>query len=352
MLKIGIIGAGLTGLALGRLLEQAGLSFEILEARDRIGGRIQTVYDKINTPVEMGATWFGENHLKINQLLKELELESFSQFQDGKAVFEATSMAPVQVFDLPKGQPASMRVAGGTSALIHKLANQITPEKIKLNTEITEIKTHQDHLTVHTTDGNALHFDLLVSTLPPYLLVNTIVFNPLLPKELINLANNTQTWMGTSIKFAVSYHKPFWRSQGFAGIGFSNSSIASEIHDHTDYTGQKFALKGFLVGHAIKLSALERETKVKEQLIRFFGEEAAHYITYQECLWGNEKYTMGGGTNDFLPHQFQGDSLYQKTFYNGKFKLSSTETSPWYGGYMEGAIVAAEKAFDWIHSYN
>ncbi|KAI9256492.1 hypothetical protein BDA99DRAFT_561940 [Phascolomyces articulosus] len=43
--KIGIIGAGAAGLFSAYLLEQAGFTnYEILEASDRVGGRIQTVY--------------------------------------------------------------------------------------------------------------------------------------------------------------------------------------------------------------------------------------------------------------------------------------------------------------------
>ncbi|KAI9495649.1 flavin-containing amine oxidoreductase-domain containing protein [Zychaea mexicana] len=43
--KIGIIGAGISGLFSGYLLDQAGFhDYEILEASDRMGGRIQTVY--------------------------------------------------------------------------------------------------------------------------------------------------------------------------------------------------------------------------------------------------------------------------------------------------------------------
>ena len=37
-----IIGAGLTGLLLAYRLQQHGISFTIVEARDRIGGRIHT----------------------------------------------------------------------------------------------------------------------------------------------------------------------------------------------------------------------------------------------------------------------------------------------------------------------
>ena len=58
-----IIGAGLSGLATAYQLKEAGTSFKVLEAQNRIGGRIQTIHGKENTPMEMGATWFGKEHV-------------------------------------------------------------------------------------------------------------------------------------------------------------------------------------------------------------------------------------------------------------------------------------------------
>ena len=49
-----IIGAGITGLSLAKRLEEHGKDYVILEARERLGGRIQTFITKNGTPVEMG----------------------------------------------------------------------------------------------------------------------------------------------------------------------------------------------------------------------------------------------------------------------------------------------------------
>jgi monoamine oxidase len=51
-----IVGAGVAGLAAGRELEQAGADFIILEARERVGGRIHTIRDpRCPVPIELGA---------------------------------------------------------------------------------------------------------------------------------------------------------------------------------------------------------------------------------------------------------------------------------------------------------
>jgi monoamine oxidase len=50
-----VIGAGVAGLTAARVFAEAGLHVHILEARDRIGGRVWTIYSPNGTPVELGA---------------------------------------------------------------------------------------------------------------------------------------------------------------------------------------------------------------------------------------------------------------------------------------------------------
>src|SRR6185437_9929431 len=51
-----ILGAGAAGLAAAKVLSDAGRCVLILEARDRIGGRILTHHDAtLNIPIELGA---------------------------------------------------------------------------------------------------------------------------------------------------------------------------------------------------------------------------------------------------------------------------------------------------------
>ena len=55
-LDVAIIGAGAAGLAAAKTLSSAGLDICVLEARDRIGGRIHTHHDPaIDVPIELGA---------------------------------------------------------------------------------------------------------------------------------------------------------------------------------------------------------------------------------------------------------------------------------------------------------
>ena len=51
-----IVGAGAAGIAACPALLDAGLTVQVLEARDRVGGRAHTIHLR-DCPVDMGAAW-------------------------------------------------------------------------------------------------------------------------------------------------------------------------------------------------------------------------------------------------------------------------------------------------------
>lgn len=72
-----IIGAGLSGLAAAYALKQAGWQVTVLEARNRIGGRILS-YSFPQTPnliCELGGEWVGANHERVQALCREFNIE-------------------------------------------------------------------------------------------------------------------------------------------------------------------------------------------------------------------------------------------------------------------------------------
>ena len=72
-----VIGAGIAGLSAASDLAVAGLETIVLEARDRIGGRIYTIYDdSVGVPVELGAEFVHGNPREILDLAKSAGLEA------------------------------------------------------------------------------------------------------------------------------------------------------------------------------------------------------------------------------------------------------------------------------------
>ncbi|MBW1298042.1 flavin monoamine oxidase family protein [Aquimarina litoralis] len=336
-----IIGAGLTGLLLAYRLKKSGISVKVVEANYRVGGRIHTISSKNETPIEMGATWFGVHHQNLIQLLEELELPIFEQFMEGTALFEPLSTAPPQKIQLPTNQQPSYRIQHGTSTIIHKLSSCLNTSELLLNEQVTRIEHRNDELII-TTNLTSYKSKKVVSTLPPRLLLNTIQIQPQLPNELVDIANKTHTWMGESVKFGISYEKPFWKENQYSGTVFSNVGPITELYDHSNVENSRFALKGFLQNGMSEYSKEQRISKVFNQLEKLFGNDALNYLAYEDVLWKNEPYTSFPSSEFIFPHQNNGHPYYQKGYFDNSLFIGGTETSPEHGGYMEGAIKSAQ----------
>lgn len=79
-----VIGAGFSGLAAAYKLMQAGHSVIVLEARDRVGGRVYTEILPDGTPLNWGGTFIGDGHERLYALIKEMQLETCEQYTEGK----------------------------------------------------------------------------------------------------------------------------------------------------------------------------------------------------------------------------------------------------------------------------
>lgn len=86
--EVVVVGAGYAGLACARALQAAGRKVLLLEARDRVGGRCLNQF--LPAPferyvVEGGAEFIGPQQTRMNELVKELGLQTFRAYDTGKS---------------------------------------------------------------------------------------------------------------------------------------------------------------------------------------------------------------------------------------------------------------------------
>lgn len=338
-----IVGSGLSGLLIGYRLKTEGIPFKILEARDRIGGRILTKSSKNDTPVEMGATWFGNQHTNFISLLDELGIPYFEQYMNGTTFFQPFSTSPASAIPVPS-QPPSYRLTDGTSSIIKTLAALVGDNHILLNEQVKEIEFNKDSVKVKT--DKEYHASQVVLALPPKLWASQINISPSILSDLKKIASATHTWMEDSIKIALTYQQPFWRMNEQSGALFSNSGPITEFYDHCSADETKYALCGFAHPSFGSLAFEERRDLIVKQVVNVFGQEGKEFIDYNEVIWSQERYTYTQSEIPLYPHQNNGHSIFRTSYFDDRLFLSSTEIAEVYPGYMEGAVVTANFVFD------
>lgn len=340
--SIAIIGAGLSGLTLAYQMKKFGLSVSIIEARDRPGGRIFTSGRDNEVPIDMGATWLGKKHRKLNELLRELGLQVEEQYMGEYAFYEPISTTPPQLVTLPANDEPSYRIKGGSSRLIEELVKNNEPNNLVMGEPVLSIQYSGEYCIVETVKRK-IRADYVITTLPPKLLVESINFDPSIPNELMDIAGKTHTWMAESIKFGLSYSDPFWKANHISGTLFSNTGPIPEMYDHSATDGSGYALKGFLKDAYHTVSAEERKRLVLEKLESLYGEQAQNYLSYREMVWIHEPFTFSEYDQPIIPHQNNGNAIYKQSYWDGKLLLSGSETASEFPGYMEGAVESANR---------
>jgi monoamine oxidase len=81
-----VVGAGFAGLAAARRLQDRGKSVALVEARDRVGGRVWNRTAADGSVVSVGGTWLGKRQHRMFELCRELGMDVYPQYDQGDTV--------------------------------------------------------------------------------------------------------------------------------------------------------------------------------------------------------------------------------------------------------------------------
>lgn len=242
----------------------------MLEARDRIGGRVHTIWDRASPlPVELGAEfvhgdpgelwaalrearvpivqaaevhwWFDGKRVVTEELDDRTDPvfsamarsrgdETFRQFLSGLPETAAVRKAVPSALSYIEGLDAADASRVGTAWLrqIGKLSDEIHGEEIlhrpyggygrllehwgqgqevHLNKKVTRVRWRKGHARVEVESGERFEASGVICTLPPNLL-GKIVFEPGLPERQV--AAGRLLPMGQIVRMVLVFDVPFW----------------------------------------------------------------------------------------------------------------------------------------------
>ncbi|KAM6298993.1 lysine-specific histone demethylase 2 isoform 2-T2 [Aegotheles albertisi] len=335
-----IVGAGAAGLAAARQLHNFGIKVIVLEAKDRIGGRVWD--DKTFKGVTVGRGAQIVNGCVNNPMALMCEQVS------------ARSWDHNEFFAQFAGDHTLLTV--GYSTVIDKLAEGLD---IRLNFPVQSIDYSGEEVQVTTADGTVWTTQKVLVTVPLALLQkNAIQFNPPLLEKKIKAINSLGA--GVIEKIALQFPYRFWDSkiQGadFFGHVPPNSSqrgLFSVFYD-MDPEGKQSILMSVVTGDAVMTIKNLDDKQVLQQCMTvlrelFKEQEVPDPVKFFVTRWSKDpwlqmaySFVKTGGSGeayDIIAEDIQGKIFFAGEATNRHFP--QTVTGAYLSGVREASKIAA-----------
>ncbi|MDW3652414.1 MAG: NAD(P)/FAD-dependent oxidoreductase [Bacteroidia bacterium] len=347
--KVLIIGAGVAGLYAGYLCQAEGIDFQILEASDKIGGRLGKVEGFSDISLDSGAEWLHGKKSIIGELVKQtttkikrdkskeyywfkgkLKKKLPRYLEDELEEDENPSDVSFLEYARLKGYGEEYKyiieqLAGDYGADASELSAKWTKKEeeaysagfkdykfretyfdlfdkhliakiqdsIQLNTVVKKIEYRQDKMLVEDGMGNAYSADKVILTVPISVLKEgDISFLPPLPAYKIEAFE--KIGMGAGMKIFLKFGQKFYEGYIAGGkicAAYADESWAKKGKDHI--------LLAFVMGkQAEYLSSLESDQEIIEALLgeldeMYGGQASAYFLDAHIVDWGKHPFIRG-----------------------------------------------------------
>ena len=398
-----VVGAGFSGLTAAAALVAAGWSVTVLEARGRVGGRVESMLDGLGRRVDSGGQYLADEMHAIRGLAERfsaslvrnespgdsitLPKECHDDWDHGEQLYEglrdlhhadpevpfdawvkgleASECTKAAIRSCTDGQmcldhrslglahvahqlrrtpPLAAELQYSVEGTMHALAEQLAEslgDCVRLGAVVHRIDRHPGGAAVHI-DGDVVRCRHVVMAVPPTAAAR-LVFDPPLPDRLTAALASFRA--GDVTKILVRYAQPFWHARGLDGTVRFNDPCGLYVSDAS--ASHAHALVMFVGGPLAstwrELGETARKQLAVQHLVQAFGEDAAQPIDVLVRDWPPDEWG-GGGYCQFvtgLGEPMQIDAL---TSGADCVQFASTELAELFPGYIEGAMHAGRRA--------
>jgi len=120
-----VVGAGLAGLVTAQWLVAQGRTVRVLEARDRVGGRVLNGTTADGHVVELGGQWIGPNQDRISSLALDLGVATFPTYNEGQNIVSYQGKLRRYTGAIPKLPPHVLADIGSAQSRLDKMARTV-----------------------------------------------------------------------------------------------------------------------------------------------------------------------------------------------------------------------------------
>jgi monoamine oxidase len=161
-----VVGAGYAGLTAARRLTEQGKLVVVLEARDRVGGRIWTQQLSDGSAVDRGGAWLAPRHDRIFALAGEVGVSTYKTWVKGTHLVIDGGKTHRYKGLIPKISPLAIVTLALAQSKINRMAKRVPLEapwtaKRALDWDSRSVASHLEHAGIRTAIGRDM-FEMAV----------------------------------------------------------------------------------------------------------------------------------------------------------------------------------------------